>query len=81
MVNVFYSQLPMAIGAWPAPLCAGLARNLGVSFSAISSIKVANVWSVAATDARGVRVRMARSTVMLGVGLPFRPTRSQRSGD
>jgi len=81
MVNVFYSQLPMATGAWSAPLCAGLAGNHSVSFTAISSVKVANAWSVGAMDARGVRVRMARSTVIQGVGLPFRPTRSQRSGD
>jgi len=71
----------MAIGAWSAPLCAGLAGNHGVPFAAIYSLKVANASSVAAMDARGVRARMARSTVMQGVGLPFRPTRSQRSGD
>ena len=34
-----------------------------------------------AMDARGVRARMARSSAMQGGGLPFRPTRSQRSGD
>jgi len=71
----------MAIGAWSAPLCAGLAGNHGVSFTAIAGIELPNAPSVPAMDARGVRVRMARSTVMQGVGLPFRPTRSQRSGD
>ena len=49
----------MAIGAWPAPLCAGLAGNHGVSFMAIPSLKVANAWSVAAMDARGVKARLA----------------------
>jgi hypothetical protein len=71
----------MAIGARSAPLCAGLAWNHGVSFTAISSLKVANACSFAAMDACGVRARMAPSSRDAGVGLPFRPTRSQRSGD
>jgi len=70
----------MAIGARSAPLCAGLAGNHGVSFTAISSLKVANACYFAAMDACGVRARMAPSSRDAGVGLPFRPTRSQRSG-
>jgi hypothetical protein len=80
-IGHFYPELKMAIGARSAPLCAGLAGNHGVSFTAISILKVANAWSVAAMDARGVRARMARSSAMQGGGLPFRPTRSHCSGD
>ena len=58
-----------------APLCAGLAGNHGVSFTANSSLKVANAWSVASMDARGVRARMAPSSRDAGVAPPF-PTRA-----
>jgi len=71
----------MAIGAWSAPLCAGLAGNHSVSFTAIAGVELSNALSVGAMDARGVRARMARSSAMHGAGLPSRPTRSQRSGD
>ena len=71
----------MAIGVRSAPLCAGLAGNHGVSFTAIAVVEFSNALSVPAMGARGVRARMARSSVMQGVGLPFRPTRSQRSGE
>ena len=80
-IGHFSRKLKMAIAAWSAPLCAGLAGNHGVSFTAVSILKIGNVWSVAAMDARSVRARMAPSSREGGAGLPFRPTRSQRSGD
>ena len=80
-IGHFSRKLKMAIAAWSAPLCAGLAGNHGVSFTAISSLKVANACYFAAMDACGVRARMAPSSRDAGVGLPFRPMRSQRSGD
>ena len=80
-IGHFSRRQKMAIGARSAPLCAGLAWNHGVSFTAISSLKVANACYFAAMDACGVRARMAPSSRDAGVGLPFRPTRSQRSGD
>jgi hypothetical protein len=70
----------MVIGAWSAPHCAGLAANHGVSFTVFSSTKVANAWSVLAMGARGVRA-WRPAPVMQGSSPPFRPTRSQRSGD
>ena len=72
-IGHFSRELKMAIAAWSAPLCAELAGNHGVSFTVISSLRVANAWSVAAMDVRGVRARMAPNSRDAG-GRPPLPT-------